>query len=162
MVIDEDTSEEPGIVDKPKLSGSSKPKLQPGNVSQDEAPVKKEAEPISEPEPEPVAEADTKKEPEPGPDKEDKAEIKTKDQAAAEIEDEAAKQAEHDANIQKIVDSKKYFLPINSVEKRRSARFVALGIVLSLLLAVAWVDVALDAGLIHLGNVKPVTHFFSN
>jgi hypothetical protein len=39
---------------------------------------------------------------------------------------------------------------------------VLLGIVLAVVLAVAWVDVALDAGLIQLGSVKPVTHFFSN
>lgn len=75
---------------------------------------------------------------------------------------EAEKQAAHDAEIQKLADDKKYFLPINTVEKRKTKRFVILGIVLSIILAVAWVDVALDAGLIHLGGIKPVTHFFSN
>lgn len=75
---------------------------------------------------------------------------------------EASRRAERDANLQKIVDKKTYFLPINAVEKRKTKRFVALGIVLSLVLVVAWVDVALDAGLIELGGVKPVTHFFSN
>jgi hypothetical protein len=77
-------------------------------------------------------------------------------------EAEAAKQAEADAKIRKLVDSKKYFLPINAVEQRRSARIAAVGAVLAIILAVAWVDVALDAGLIHLGNIKPVTHLFSN
>lgn len=75
---------------------------------------------------------------------------------------EAEKKAAHEAEILKLVDEKKYFLPINSVEKRRTKKVVILGITISLLLAIAWVDVALDAGLIRLGNVKPVTHFFSN
>lgn len=74
---------------------------------------------------------------------------------------EAAKQAEHVAEIQKLVDSKKYFLPINAVERRRSKRFIALGVVLSLILALAWLNIALDAGLIEIPGVKPFTHFFS-
>jgi cobalamin biosynthesis protein CobT len=79
------------------------------------------------------------------------------DQAAAEAE-----AAKHDEAMQQMVESKQYFLPINSLEKRRTKRVVVLGIALSVLLAVAWVDVALDASLIQLGSVKPVTHFFSN
>lgn len=75
---------------------------------------------------------------------------------------EAEKQAKYDAQIQKLAESKQYFLPINAQEKRRTKRFVVLGVLLSVLLALAWVDVALDAGLIQLGSVKPVTHFFSN
>lgn len=64
-------------------------------------------------------------------------------------------------NVDKLIESKKYFLPINSVEKRRSKRVVAFGILLSLLLIVAWIDIALDAGLIEINGIKPVTHFFS-
>jgi flagellar biosynthesis GTPase FlhF len=75
---------------------------------------------------------------------------------------EAKAQAEHDAAVQKLIDSKQYFVPVNAVEKRRSKRFVALGILLSVLLVAAWVDIALDAGLIQINGVKPVTHFFSN
>jgi len=78
------------------------------------------------------------------------------------IDAELTKQTEHEAAVQKLIDNKQYFLPINSVEKRKTKRFVALGILLSLVLAVAWVDIALDAGIIQLNGVKPVTHFFSN
>jgi hypothetical protein len=39
---------------------------------------------------------------------------------------------------------------------------VALGVVLAIVLALAWADIALDAGLIQINGVKPVTHFFSN
>ncbi len=73
----------------------------------------------------------------------------------------ANKEAEHGSEVQKLIDSKRYFLPINTIEKRRSKRFVALGILLSLLLIIAWGDIALDAGLIRLQGIKPLTHFFS-
>ncbi len=81
---------------------------------------------------------------------------------AKKLEAETTKEAQRQAAIDKLTDSKKYYLPINAVEKRRSRRFVILGIILSLLLIVAWADIALDAGLIHLGGIKPLTHFFSN
>jgi hypothetical protein len=74
----------------------------------------------------------------------------------------AAEQAKHDASIEKLIESKKYFLPINAVEQRRSKRNVVLGLVLSVILTVAWVNVALDAGLVEINGIKPVTHFFSN
>jgi hypothetical protein len=85
-----------------------------------------------------------------------------KDNDAQQAEAEAAEQAKRQAAIDKLAASKQYYLPINSVEKRRSKRFVIFGVLLSLLLIVAWADIALDAGLIHLGNVKAPTHFFSN
>lgn len=75
---------------------------------------------------------------------------------------EAAKQARHDAEIQRLIDSRKYELPINAVEKRKAKHFVVLGFLLAVLLAMAWADIALDAGLVHVDGVKPVTHFFSN
>lgn len=80
----------------------------------------------------------------------------------AEIEAEAKKQAEHDDTIQKLVDSKQYFLPINTVEKRRSKRFVALGMLVSLLLIMAWVDIAADSGILTVAAGLPHTHLFSN
>lgn len=77
-------------------------------------------------------------------------------------EEELAAQEKHDAAIQKLIDSKQYELPINSVERRRSKRVVALGVILSILLVLLWVDIALDASLIQVDGIKPVTHFFSN
>lgn len=70
-------------------------------------------------------------------------------------------QAKHDAEIFEIVESKRYYLPINTVEKRRNKRFVAIGIFVSILLVLIWVDVALDAGLIKIGGLKALTHIFS-
>lgn len=80
----------------------------------------------------------------------------------AQLEAEAAADAKRDAALQKLIDSKKYYVPVNAVEKRRAKRITALGIALAIILALCWVDVALDAGIVQIGNVKPVTHFFSN
>lgn len=94
------------------------------------------------------------------PETTDSEATKPVDPAAEEAK--AAEQAKHDATIQKLIDSKQFYLPINSVEKRKTKRFVVLGIILSLLLAFAWTDIALDAGLVQISGIKPVTHFFSN
>lgn len=94
---------------------------------------------------------------------EDEAASTKTDQSVAEAEAaEAAEQDKHDAAIQKMVDNKQYFLPINSVEKRRSKRVFVLGAIVSVLLILLWVDIALDASLIEIQGIKPVTHFFSN
>jgi hypothetical protein len=82
--------------------------------------------------------------------------------SAQQLEAEATAKAKHQAAIEKLADSKQYYLPINTIEKLRSRRFVAFGIILSLLLIVAWADIALDAGLIQIHGLKPITHFFSN
>jgi hypothetical protein len=79
--------------------------------------------------------------------------------AAEADEAKAAEAAKHQAAVDKLADSKQYYLPINTVEKRRSRRFVLLGVLLSLVLLIAWGDVAIDAGLIN-SNGLPHTHFF--
>ncbi|HSX37106.1 MAG TPA: hypothetical protein VLG13_03270 [Patescibacteria group bacterium] len=81
------------------------------------------------------------------------------DVAAKKAEEEAAK---HEAEVQKLVDDEKYFLPINTVESRKTKRFVVLGALLIVVLGLAWADVALDAGLIHITGVKALTHFFTH
>ncbi len=75
--------------------------------------------------------------------------------------EELVRQAEREEALQKLTESKKYYLPINTIEKRRSKRFVILGILLSLLLIVAWLDIALDAGLISNSSNLPHTNFFA-
>lgn len=81
---------------------------------------------------------------------------------AKDLIDDESEADEAAANIQKLVIEKRYFLPINTQEKRRTKHFIILGIVLILLLALAWADIALDAGLIQIDGVKPLTHLFSN
>ncbi|MBC7546314.1 hypothetical protein H7171_01040 [Candidatus Saccharibacteria bacterium] len=64
------------------------------------------------------------------------------------------------ASLDALIASKKYFLRIDSAEKRRTQRSLIIGIVLVSLLGLAWLNIALDAGIIELGNLKPITHFF--
>jgi hypothetical protein len=75
---------------------------------------------------------------------------------AAKLEAEAKKQAELD----KLVEEKTYFLPINSVERRRSKLVSLLGILLILALGALLLDLMLDAGFVKLGGLQAVTHFF--
>jgi hypothetical protein len=88
----------------------------------------------------------------------------TPDEKSAEVIDaeETEKQAKHDAEIDKLIESREYYLPINSVEKRRSKRFVLLGVLLSAVLLLAWADIALDAGLVNISSNIPHTHIFSS
>jgi len=89
------------------------------------------------------------------------AKLGTKD-VQTDVEAAAAEEAEakRQATLQALIESKKYYLPINMLEKQRTKQFVAGGIVLSLLLIVVWMDVALDAGLIQISHLKALTHFF--
>jgi len=116
---------------------------------------KADAEPAEKPEPKPAPNT-----PEATPADDQTDQQKQPDQAT--LEAEAAKQAKHDAAVEKLIESKQYYLPIETEEKRRSKRFVALGILLSLVLILAWADIALDSGILQLNGVKPLTHFFSN
>lgn len=86
---------------------------------------------------------------------------KQRDPAAAAIDAEAREQAKHEAEVQKLIDSKKYVLPIKTVEERRSRRVVIAGILVAILLTAAWINIALDAGLIHINGVRALTRFFS-
>jgi len=69
--------------------------------------------------------------------------------------------AERIAELDKLVESHKYYLPINQVEKRKNKQYAIIGLIVIILLAAVWADIALDAGIIHISGVKPLTHFFS-
>lgn len=75
-------------------------------------------------------------------------------------EEEQKRLQEREAQIDQLVGTGKYFLPINAVEKRKNRRVVLAGIVLCVLLAVVWYDVALDAGIVSNILKLPHTHFF--
>lgn len=65
------------------------------------------------------------------------------------------------AKINDLVDKQTYFVPINGKEKKRNKKVAAIGAVVCLILAVAWLDIALDAGLIVNSYNLPHTHFFT-
>lgn len=64
------------------------------------------------------------------------------------------------AEQEKIIESKQYFLPISALEKRRGLERVVLLLVIVIMLALVWLDVTLDAGIIRLGGIHSLTHFF--
>ncbi|HEX8182640.1 MAG TPA: hypothetical protein VF575_03490 [Candidatus Saccharimonadales bacterium] len=114
------------------------------------------------------ASADTKSTPDvaPSPDSQsdqlpmdaDPSPVAAIDRDAAKLEADARAQDEIDT----LVEQKSYFLPINAVEKRRSKHVFIFGLILIILLALLWIDLALDAGFIMIDGIRPITHFFSN
>ncbi len=89
---------------------------------------------------------------------------KSKDKSSneqAEAEKAAKAEAERDARISGYVESGQYFLSINKVGERKNRQLVIVGIVVAVLLAVVWLDVALDAGIISNTYHLPHTNFFA-
>jgi hypothetical protein len=80
------------------------------------------------------------------------------DKDVARMEAEAKAQDELDT----LVEQKKYFLPINAVSLRRSRHVAIFGIILIILLAIAWLDIALDAGFVTIPGLHALTHLFHN
>jgi hypothetical protein len=76
-------------------------------------------------------------------------------------EDDAKIARARAARLQKMIDEEEYFLPIQTLEERRSRRVAILGLLLIIVLAVAWYNVALDAGLLPNSFSVPHTSFFS-
>jgi hypothetical protein len=82
-------------------------------------------------------------------------------QAEATAEEAAALEtkAARDQELEQLVASGKYFVPINAVQRKRSRLYAMLFFLLALVLAAALLDVVLDMGLVQLA--VPHTHFFS-
>jgi len=75
--------------------------------------------------------------------------------------EEAAKAAEREQEIEDYIDKRQFFVPINSVARKRSVKVSAGLTVLVLLLAVVLIDLMLDSGVILLVQKIPHTHFFT-
>ncbi len=169
MVVDEPKADNPPAAKKTTIAhtaetikpAKSKEELKQDNSS--ETPVEAPAAPDESEPPEKPPSTDSKAEAEETSEKPPNSSKSPKEavQETPPKKDDQA-QAKQNAVIERLVNSKKYELPINAVEKRKTKQFVVLGIFLAILLVVVWVDVALDAGLIKLNGIKPITHFFSN
>lgn len=82
---------------------------------------------------------------------------KTLDEAKKQADDvEAARLAEQD----QIITSRRYYLPIASTGARRGLTRSLVVLLLVLVIAAIWFDVVLDAGIVHVGGLQPLTHFF--
>jgi hypothetical protein len=139
---------------KEEPAGSAVP-VETSSATEDDTSTPKENEPADTASDEPAGFAGS----EPGPGDNPKPPAAP---AAKQAEAEAAAQARHEAEIQQLVDSRQYELPIRTAEQRKSKRFVLLGAALAVILIVIWLDIALDAGIIKLGGLRAPTHFFSN
>jgi len=168
MVVDEDAASKKETTSKEDLTHSSgsrvKPLEEPARADADT----EKSQPIEDKQPEPDKQAEPENkttDEKPGKEKTQPAGDETDDKDGAPAKPEPSKTAEQTkqaVGVQKLIDSKKYELPINAVEKRKTKRFMVLGILLAVLLTLAWIDIAADAGLIQIDGFKPVTHFFSN
>lgn len=59
----------------------------------------------------------------------------------------------------KAIESGRYFLPIQTADNRRARRDAIIFAILGIVLVLVWLDVLLDANLISLGGIQPLTNF---
>lgn len=90
------------------------------------------------------------------PKRDSEAEITAEEAAAAEA------QAAREIELENIISSGKYVVPINAVQRKRSRMNIVLLVLVALALAVALADVVLDAGLVSAPDAIPHTHLFTN
>jgi len=83
------------------------------------------------------------------------AELSAEEIAAAEA------QAARELELEQLVASGKYRVPINAVQRRRSHAHVLLLSTVAVLLMVVLADVAVDMGMVQAPKAIPHTHFFS-
>lgn len=79
---------------------------------------------------------------------------------AAEAEAEAARQA-RETELEQLIASGKYAVPVNSVERKRTVHTSVGLTVLVVVLAALLIDLMLDANIIELLQKLPHTHFFT-
>lgn len=80
--------------------------------------------------------------------------------AAATQQKAAREQAARLAAQEQIVVSRQYYLPISVAEQRRNVRRAVAVLVVVLVAACVWLDLLLDADIVRLGPLRPLTHFF--
>jgi hypothetical protein len=73
----------------------------------------------------------------------------------------AEAKAKREAELEAIIESGKYAVPINAVQRKRSRITTILLCVLAVVLLVALLDVVADVGVVKLPSSVPHTHFFS-
>lgn len=97
---------------------------------------------------------------EPGTDKADKKDGKASAETQKAIA-EAAAAAKRDHELEALIDSKQFYVPVNAVARKREVKHSALMTIAVLLLALILIDLMLDSGLILLAERIPHTHFFT-
>jgi len=118
-----------------------------------------ETEPKSEPEtetPEPTSEESAQDAPADPPSQRDNEAAAT----AAEAAEAAARQA-REAELEQLISSGKYAVPVNSADRKRTEHTSIALTIFVVLLALLLVDLMLDANIIELIQKLPHTHFFT-
>lgn len=85
------------------------------------------------------------------------ADVATKKQVKEEAEKKAAEREKHQAEIDALIASKQFFVPINAVKKRRTKQYIFLFLFILVLAALGFLA-ALDAELIDIGIVPPTNY----
>jgi hypothetical protein len=88
--------------------------------------------------------------------------LKDDKQANPEAVKVARAAAEKQLALDKLISDGTYVLPINAVEKRRQHRSIAVILLVVVVLAVAGLILALDAGYVHIPGFTPPTDFLSD
>jgi hypothetical protein len=148
----------------PVVAADSIPAVKPAevpSVEPESSTVEKESdkEPVKEAAPPKPAAAEAPAEPTAKPADEAEEDSADTDTVPPPDEKQLAAEAAAAAKIADLVKQEKYVLPINAVERRRSKQIVVAGLLLIILLALVWLDLAADAGFIHMPGL-PLTHFF--
>ncbi len=130
-------------------------KTEPADIASSTPETAKPDVPIAEPVVEPVTET------KPTPKTETAEPPKTAEEAADKAQEAAKSANEHAARLEKMIEEEKYFLPINAVQQRRSQQIAVIGALVIILLALAWYNVALDAGLLPNTYNLPHTSLFT-
>ena len=153
-----------GLLDIP-FDNDSDGVVEAGEIQQQQTlsdPPADAAKPEAKPDDEPVAKADDrdKNNGEETDATDSKPISDTADLDKVTAEEEAAVKAQEE--FEEVIADKTYFLPINAAQHRRSRIVVIFGVILISVLALAWINVALDAGIITIPGVKSLTHFFGS
>lgn len=74
---------------------------------------------------------------------------------------EAAAAEKRQKELEALIDSKQFYVPINAVARKRSIKYSSVMTVAVFLLAIVLIDLMLDTGMILLVQKIPHTHFFT-
>lgn len=151
--------------------------VQPQMTAEKAPEAKPEAEPTAHPDeptppaPEPKPEPTPPTPPAPEPDKPEPAADDPDDAHPESADDDAnsktppqvrkaLEEAHRDQELQKIIEGREYFVPINAVARKRSVKVSLALVALELALGVLLLNLMLDAGIIELLDKIPHTNFF--
>jgi|GEM_PF-1077841 len=159
-IAEQANDDAPAVSDEPAAVTADKPGLAPSTTPEPVAPESAQS-PQS---PAPVAatpptdtpdQADSKEAP--ADDKQLAANKTLEEAKKKEDEEKAARIAEQE----KVIESKRYYLPIHSAKDSRGLRVALILLLFVIVLGLVWLDVVLDAGIIQIKGLHALTHFFN-